>query len=472
VAGVLPRIWPVAWPIRHDEVLTWLTAQADPIAFLDWTHHHHHPPLSFALVRLSTALAGTDAEWTLRLPSLLAGLVCIPLAYAVGRSLGSRAGGILLALLIAFDPLLVDQARQARMYSLYALFFLAAIYGLARLGNERSGSTRGWVLTGLALAAAFWTHVLALVLWCAIAFGVAIGRGDGRRRLGAVKALALAALLSAVGLEWLWKHTVTPLRSGGAGSTSLEPVVMALRGLDSVYPGKVFAILLLLAALAGLVRLRRRDPFLSRVLAGLLLLSIAAAVVGAGDREYGIDRYLLPLHLAAHAGLVCLVTSLERPRLRRAGFAALVLVALLWIPTIVPRDEARGAYAVGFLARDLADRHVRPGQAVKYVPRILHQQGRYYRLPYDRYVTVGRPLPADYPFDTTWIVAGYGRALPDYSPDLPVSVEPELRYVLGPVARHYGMPYDQRRLEKLLIGHGAIAVAMSRDGVRYVVPAR
>jgi hypothetical protein len=203
-----------------------------------------------------------------------------------------------------------------------------------------------------------------------------------------------------------------------------------------------------------------------------LLLSIAAAVVGAGDREYGIDRYLLPLHLAAHAGLVCLVASLERPRLRRGGFAAVVLIALLWIPMVVPGGKARRAYAVGFLARDLADGHVRPGQAVKYVPRILHQQGRYYGLPYDRYVTVGRPLPADYPFDTTWIVAGYGRALPDYSPDLPVSVEPELRYVLGPVARHYGMPYDQRRLEKLLIGHGAIAVAMSRDGVRCVVPAR
>ena len=180
MAGALPRIWPaLSWPIRHDEVLTWLTAQADPIAFLNWTHHHHHPPLSFALVRVSTALTGTDAEWALRLPSLLAGLACIPVAYAVGRTLGSRAGGVLLALLIAFDPLLVDQARQARMYSLYALLFLATIYGLARLDNERSVSTRWWVLTGLALASAFWTHVLALVLWGGIAFGAAIGRGDG-----------------------------------------------------------------------------------------------------------------------------------------------------------------------------------------------------------------------------------------------------------------------------------------------------
>jgi hypothetical protein len=34
------------------------------------------------------------------------------------------------------------------------------------------------------------------------------------------------------------------------------------------------------------------------------------------------------------------------------------------------------------------------------------------------------------------------------------------------------MSYDERRLEQLLIGHGAIAVAMSRDGVRYVVSAR
>jgi hypothetical protein len=471
-AGAVLRVWPaVSWPIRHDEVLTWLTTEADPTAFLRWTHHPHHPPLSFALVRLSTALSGTDAEWALRLPSLLAGLACIPLAYLFGRVIGSRAGGIVLAFLVAFDPLLVDQARQARMYSLYALLFLATLYGLARLGAERPAS-RSWVPIGLGLAAAFWTHVLALVLWGGIAVGIAIGGGDRGRRLGAVKALTLAVLLSAVGLDWLWQHTVAPRGSSGAGANNLEPLIVAFRGLDSIYPGKVLAIALLLAALAGLVRLHRQEHFLSGVLIGAFLFSIAAAVVGAGDREYGIHRYLLPLHLSAHVGLVCLAASLARPRLRRTAFAAIALVALLWTPAVFPGAEARRAYAVGFLIRDLAARHVRPGQAVKYVPRLLHQQGRYYGLPYEQFVTVGRPLPTGYPFETTWIVAGYGKALPDYSPDLPVAVDPELPYVLGPVARHYGVTYNEHRIEDRLVEHGALAVAMSRDGVRYVVPDR
>lgn len=473
LAGAALRLGPaLSWPIRHDEVLTWLTAQADPTSFLRWTHHVHHPPLGFALVRLSTALSGTDAEWALRLPSLLAGIASVPLAFMIGRALGWRAGGILLALLIAFDPLLVDQARQARMYSLYAFLFLATLYALVRPGGEGRISWSRWTPAGLGLAAVFWTHVLGLVLWGGVAIGIVAGRGDRPRRIAAVKAIALAALVSLVGLEWLGNQAWHAVQSTASGQGGLEPAVLALRGLDSIYPGKVTALLLLIAAFMGLIRFHRRDPFLSRVLVGVFLLSILAAVVGAGDRGYGIHRYLLPLHLTAHVGLVCLAVSLRRPRLQLAASAAIVLVAVLWAKTALPGAEARRAYAVGFLTRELAHHHVRPGQAVKYVPRLLHQQGRYYGLPYERYVTVGRPLPADYPFDTTWIVAGYGRALPDYSPDLTVSVDRELHYVLGPVARHYRVSYDEQRLESLLVEHGAIAVAMSRDGVRYVVPGR
>jgi 4-amino-4-deoxy-L-arabinose transferase-like glycosyltransferase len=473
LAGAALRIAPaLLWPIRHDEVLTWLTAQADPSAFLLWTHHPHHPPLSFALVRLSTGLTGTDAEWALRLPSLLAGIACIPVAYAVGRALGTRAGGILLALLIALDPLLVDQARQARMYSLYALLFLAALYALVRIRPGRDGTIPRWrwVVAGLGLAATFWTHVLGLILWGGVGLGIVTGRGEGGRRGAALKAMALAVLISLVGLEWTWNHAWDTVRSSASGHDGLGPSVLALRGLDSIYPGRAVALLLLLAALSGLIRLHRRDPFLSRLLLGLFILSILAAVVGAGDREYGVHRYLLPLHLTAHVGLVGLAVSRNQPRMRGAVFAAVVLVALLGGKAVLPGAEARRANAVGTLTRELAERHVRPGHGVKYVPRLLHQQGRYYGLPYELYVTVGRPLPADYPFDTTWVVAGYGRALPDHSPDLPVTLNPELPYVLGPVARHYGVSYDERTVEELLVEHGAVAVEMSRAGVRYVVP--
>ncbi|MGH7556330.1 MAG: glycosyltransferase family 39 protein [Gemmatimonadota bacterium] len=337
LAGAALRVGPaVLWPIRHDEVLTWLTAQADPTAFLLWAHHPHHPPLSYALARLSTTLFGTDVEWALRLPSLLAGMACIPLAYAIGRALGSRAGGILLAILIAFDPLLVDQARLARMYSLYALLFLAALYGLTHLEGRGRIPRWRWGLTGLGLGAIFWTHVLGLVLWGGVALGIATGRGDGERRLAAVKAMGLAVVLSAVGLDWLWRHAVETIRSSASGQEGFGPSILALRGLDSVYPGTVAGLLLLLAALMGLIRLYRRDPFLSRVLVGLFLLSILAPVVGAGDRAYGINRYLLPLHLTAHVGLACLAASLGRPRLRWTAFAAIAFIAILWTKVAFP----------------------------------------------------------------------------------------------------------------------------------------
>lgn len=82
LVGGLLRAWPVAeWPISHLEALTWHRSQtgAGLAEFPAWDH----PPLSYLLVCLSTALLGTQAEWALRLPSLLAGILCIPAAFTV-----------------------------------------------------------------------------------------------------------------------------------------------------------------------------------------------------------------------------------------------------------------------------------------------------------------------------------------------------------------------------------------------------
>jgi hypothetical protein len=94
------------------------------------------------------------AEWSLRLPSLLAGLGCIAaIYYLVKRLLGAEAG-LAAALLTAVDPFQVEASAMARPYALANLACVLSF--LALLGilySRRLAGRLGWaVLYGVALA--------------------------------------------------------------------------------------------------------------------------------------------------------------------------------------------------------------------------------------------------------------------------------------------------------------------------------
>src|SRR5918993_5800477 len=59
-----------------------------------------HPPLYFLILRFSQWIFG-DSEWALRLPSALAGWLCIPAIYLLGKRLYSEREGIIAALFLA-----------------------------------------------------------------------------------------------------------------------------------------------------------------------------------------------------------------------------------------------------------------------------------------------------------------------------------------------------------------------------------
>jgi mannosyltransferase len=59
-----------------------------------------HPPLYFLMLRFAQWILG-DAEWALRLPSAIAGSLCIPAIYLLGRRLYSEREGLIEALFLA-----------------------------------------------------------------------------------------------------------------------------------------------------------------------------------------------------------------------------------------------------------------------------------------------------------------------------------------------------------------------------------
>ena len=148
-------------PLWFDEADTWRSGIVDPllsdatwshttglaetkpmgyVRFFQWTNHFETAPLAFLFSRVSTDVTGTTAEWSMRLPSLLAGILCIPAMFALGFVAHSRGVGLLAAALAAFDPNFVDQSQQARMYMAMALMTILALTLAIRL-MRRPGAT-------------------------------------------------------------------------------------------------------------------------------------------------------------------------------------------------------------------------------------------------------------------------------------------------------------------------------------------
>ena len=113
-----------------------------------------HPPLYLVLLWSWIRVAGAG-EAAVRLPSVVASVLCIPLAYAIAQRLQlSRQVALASAALVAVLPAQLYYAQEARMYALLTLLVSLALY--AALGRQ-------WWLLGLALAAGYWTHNYGLL---------------------------------------------------------------------------------------------------------------------------------------------------------------------------------------------------------------------------------------------------------------------------------------------------------------------
>jgi O-antigen/teichoic acid export membrane protein len=159
-----------------------------------------HPPLHASLLWGTIRLFGTG-ELSIRAPSILAGTLVVPMLFVTGRELFDRRTGLVAAAFGAVFPLAIWYSQEARMYALYMLFAIVAIFAQARA--LRQGQARYWALYGVATAALLWTQYLAVLVVIAqqIVFVAAFVRRRrarepvGRAVVGWVASLALAALL-------------------------------------------------------------------------------------------------------------------------------------------------------------------------------------------------------------------------------------------------------------------------------------
>jgi hypothetical protein len=180
------------------------------------TKTENSPPLWYVLEWVDYRLLGTS-EWALRLPSALAGIALVPVAWGIGRELAGRATAIATALLVTASPIFVWYSQEARVYGLYALVAGVAMLCFLRLleAPEHRGRLIAFAAAGVLALVTFYFTVFLLA---GMAVWLLCWPRTRRRCVPALAAigvvgLALLPLISAQGARntsWIGEW---PLRS-------------------------------------------------------------------------------------------------------------------------------------------------------------------------------------------------------------------------------------------------------------------
>lgn len=168
--GLVPRVLQFGDGIYGDEVSTLYIVRDR--SFGDMLHvissdAEISPPLYFILAWFSTKLGG--APEFVRLPSLIAGVVSVPLVYAVGAKALSRAAGLIAAAAFALSPFMIAYAVNGRVYAVAIALLLAST--LSMLNATSTRKVGWWVAYGAFSCAAMYSHytvafvLLAQLLW-------------------------------------------------------------------------------------------------------------------------------------------------------------------------------------------------------------------------------------------------------------------------------------------------------------------
>jgi 4-amino-4-deoxy-L-arabinose transferase-like glycosyltransferase len=323
---------------HHDEVITAL--RVIPGSFGDMLHSvrvsESNPPLYYVLA-WSWAKAFGTGEVGLRSLSALFGAATVPVGYLIGRQLATRRAGLILAALIAVNPMLIWYSQEARSYALLVFFGALSIYFFARALN--SGRGRDLLFWTLASALALCSHYFAVfavaieAVWLLVAL-----RARWRVVLPAVGGVVATGLA----LLPLANSQTNPTHIGWIENSPLaerlwETAVSFLVGetghVIAEAPRERYALVPLILVGASLIlvvlrseRRERRGAALGLVLGlGVAALTAAAALAG---KDYVVERNLLPALVPL---LAVVAIGFAAAGARRLGLLLTVALCAYWL---------------------------------------------------------------------------------------------------------------------------------------------
>lgn len=289
-----------------------------------------------------------EADFLLRFPSAIFGILGVTAVYNLGKALFGRAEGLLAAFLLTLSPFHVRYSQEARAYALFAFLSVLALYFLWRgiKGHER----KWWVGFIIFNILNLYTHLFALLVFLVEGliflsvwlWGYVRCQSEARSKVAEAflrfwgsTTVILVCYLPMV--PYLWQDIQGGKGLGGVNFTpgmTLTPALFA--GVFSVFGTGAGAALLIFAAgfLAGLVGSLKKQG--TQVFLALLWIGVPFGALFAFPAKHGFrPRYLvfiLPLYLIfVSKGVTTLGRSVSNllgrsSELRRPRFYAMWLL--------------------------------------------------------------------------------------------------------------------------------------------------
>lgn len=280
-----------------DELASWDFSQRDTVGRV--IRGDTQPPLYFLILHLWQWIFG-DSEWALRFPSALAGWLCIPAIYLLGKRLYSEREGLMAALFVAVLWAPIYYSQEARPYSMLILLSILTSYfwwdvmlGLRYRGELPGREAALYVVCAVLCAYLHYFGLLLVVLQgTALA---ALARGTLPKCSLLYVPVVLAYLLWLPGMIYQFQH---------AGAITGEPTLQALPDYFEFLFGRSWLLALAAWTLLAFLLLRGWDDLRPRrkgggVPPGLLLAAwalapfVAAYVLSQSFSEVLTDRNLL-----------------------------------------------------------------------------------------------------------------------------------------------------------------------------------
>jgi len=297
------------------------------------------PPLWYLLVWADSRVFGSG-EVALRSLSALAGVLTVPVAWAIGRELVGPRVAIATAALVAVNPLFVWYSQEARVYALFV--FTAALAVLFFLHALHRATPRRLAAFAASGALALLTHYFAVFLLIPMCVWLLLRhRAQWRAVIPAVASvaavgLALVPLIAAQGghgTQWIGRWALL---------ARVEAIPQYyLTGESGAPLGHGVELLVALPILAGLLfgLWRGLTRFEERRASIVLVLGACGVVIPLALVAFGLD-YLAPRNLVAAmiplTALLAVVIVAERTG--RVGLALAGLVALAFLAISIDVD--------------------------------------------------------------------------------------------------------------------------------------
>jgi uncharacterized membrane protein len=344
------------------------------------------PPLDPLLEWVMAHTLGSG-DFSLRLPSLVAGAALVPAVAAVAAELLDRRTAVVAALFAALAPILAWYSQEVSPYALVALFGTLTVLGAVRA--RRRGRHEDWALFAVAATLTVWSSwsgVFVVVAGEVILAERALRRGEAsasRRRFLAswgLASVALACQFVALGVLFADQlrtsgglaGIATVGASGVSFYSAVSNVSWALFGFHPAAVTDAFSAVWPLGMLASLLMIGRRLSGRSWLLllwalapaAGTLILGLLEA--GSFDVRYAVAG--VPAVMVLLASIVTRGVPGRAGTIAAVAGVALVLFAALVDQQLDPNNPRRYDYrpALAQVERDAG-----PASRVFYEPTEL-----------------------------------------------------------------------------------------------------